>query len=60
VPSLDGRIVSMRSFGMADCGIKSRLEKSYGVEVPPDLVGRAAGGRTKQKSGEAGGLKRAA
>jgi transposase-like protein len=40
VPLFNSQIISMYSFGMADRGIKAHLEKTYSVEVSPDLISR--------------------
>ena len=42
VPLFNDQIISMHSFGMSGRNIKTRLEKIYNVEAPPDLISRAA------------------
>jgi transposase-like protein len=40
MPLFDDQIISMHSFGMANRDIKSRLERVYNGEVPPELASR--------------------
>jgi transposase-like protein len=43
VPLFNDQIISMYSFGMTNRDIKSRLERVYNAEVPPELISRVAG-----------------
>jgi transposase-like protein len=44
VPRFNDQIISLYSLGMTDRDIKAHLEKSYTVEVSPELISRVTQG----------------